>query len=152
MGPGRILFLVFMIVPLIEIAFFVVIGNAIGLWPTLAGVLVTAIVGSLVLRYQGMAVFNDIRGQMGRGQIPGRALADAALIGAGGLMLLLPGYFSDLVGILLLLPPTRAAIYAFLKSRIQVVSMTGSAGFSSPQREPDRPGVIDLDHDDYRPR
>ena len=152
MGPGRILFLVFMVVPLIEIAFFVVIGNAIGLWPTLAGVLVTAIVGSLVLRYQGMAVFNDIRGQMGRGQIPGRALADAALIGAGGLMLLLPGYFSDLVGILLLLPPTRAAIYAFLKSRIQVVSMTGSAGFSSPQREPGRPGVIDLDHDDYRPR
>jgi hypothetical protein len=62
MGFGRILFAVFMLVPLIEIAFFVVIGNAIGLWPTLAGVLITAIVGSLVLRYQGMAVFNDIRG------------------------------------------------------------------------------------------
>ena len=151
MGLGRILFLVFMAVPLIEIAFFVVIGNAIGLWPTLAGVLITAIVGSLVLRYQGMAVFNDIRGQMSRGQIPGKALADAALIGAGGLMLLLPGYFSDLIGILLLLPPTRAAIYAFLKSRIQVVPMTGG-GFSPPRREPEQPGVIDLDQDDYRPR
>ena len=151
MGPGRILFLVFMIVPLIEIAFFVVIGNAIGLWPTLAGVLITAIIGSLVLRYQGMAVFNDIRGQMSRGQIPGKALADAALIGAGGLMLLLPGYFSDLIGILLLLPPTRAAIYAFLKSRIQVVPM-GGAGFSQPQPPQDQPGIIDLDHDDYRQR
>lgn len=151
MGPGRILFLVFMVVPLIEIAFFVLIGNAIGLWPTLAGVLITAIVGSLVLRYQGMAVFNDIRGQISRGQIPGKALADAALIGAGGLMLLLPGYFSDLIGILLLLPPTRAAIYAFLKSRIRMVPVTG-AGFSSPRREPEQPGVIDLDQDDYRPR
>ena len=82
-------------VPLIEIAFFVVIGNAIGLWPTLAGVLITAVVGSLVLRYQGMAVFNDMRQQMNRGQVPAKAMADAALIGAGGLMLLLPGYFSD---------------------------------------------------------
>ena len=152
MGPGRILFAVFMLVPLIEIAFFVVIGNAIGLWPTLAGVLITAIVGSLVLRYQGMAVFNDIRGQMGRGQIPARALADAALIGAGGLMLLLPGYFSDIIGILLLLPPTRAAIYAFLKSRIKLVP-TGGAGFSPPPRSRnDEPGTIDLDEDDYRPR
>ena len=150
MGFGRILFLVFMIVPLIEIAFFVVIGNAIGLWPTLAGVLVTAIVGSLVLRYQGMAVFNDIRAQMAQGQMPARSLGDAALIGAGGLMLLLPGYFSDIIGILLLLPPVRSAIYAFLKSRIQVVSV-GGAGFSRPPR-PKQPGVIDLDDTDYRPR
>lgn len=150
MGFGRILFLVFMIVPLIEIAFFVVIGNAIGLWPTLAGVLVTAVVGSLVLRYQGMAVFNDIRAQMAQGQMPARSLGDAALIGAGGMMLLLPGYFSDIIGILLLLPPVRSAIYAFLKSRIQVVSV-GSAGFSQPPR-PQQPGVIDLDDSDYRQR
>jgi UPF0716 protein FxsA len=150
MGLGRILFAVFMVIPLIEIAFFVVIGNAIGLWPTLAGVLITAVAGSLVLRYQGMAVFNDIRGQMNRGQVPGKALADAAMIGAGGLLLLLPGYFSDLIGILLLLPPTRAAIYGFLKSRIRVVPM-GTAGFGrSPQQ--DEPGTIELDHDDYRPR
>jgi UPF0716 protein FxsA len=149
MGLGRILFLTFMIVPLIEIAFFVVIGNAIGLWPTLAGVLVTAIIGSLVLRYQGMAVFNDIRAQMGRGQVPARSLADAALIGAGGLMLLLPGYFSDIIGILLLLPPVRNALYAFLRTRIQVVPM---GGFSQPQRPgPDR-GTIDLDDGDWRQR
>lgn len=151
MGLGRILFLTFMVVPLIEIAFFVVIGNAIGLWPTLAGVLITAIVGSLVLRYQGMAVFNDMRQQMNRGQVPAKALADAALIGAGGLMLLLPGYFSDIIGILLLLPPVRAAIYAFLRSRIQVVPMAG-AGFGRSPRPPEQPDVIDLDHDDYRQR
>lgn len=149
MGFGRILFLVFMIVPLIEIAFFVVIGNAIGLWPTLAGVLITAVIGSLVLRYQGMAVFNDIRNQMNRGQMPARALGDAALIGAGGLMLLLPGYFSDLIGILLLLPPVRSAIYALLKTRIQVVP--AGTGFSrQPPRE--QPGTIDLDDGDWRER
>ena len=149
MGLGRILFLVFMIVPLIEIAFFVVIGNAIGLWPTLAGVLVTAIIGSLVLRFQGMAVFNEIRSQTARGQMPARALADAALIGAGGWMLLLPGYFSDIIGILLLLPPVRTAIYAFLKSRIQVVPM---AGFGQQSPRPEGPRTIDLDDEDWRQR
>ena len=70
MGLGRILFLVFLAVPLIEIAFFVVIGNAVGLWPTLAGVLITAIAGSLVLRYQGMAVFNDIVDLQTPGYLP----------------------------------------------------------------------------------
>ena len=79
---------------------------------------------------------------------PGSMLAG----GAGGLMLLLPGYFSDIIGILLLLPPTRSAIYAFLKSRIRVVPM-GGTGFSQPQRPaPQRPGVIDLDDGDYRQR
>jgi UPF0716 protein FxsA len=157
MGFGRILFLVFMAVPLIEIAAFVLIGNAIGLWPTLLGVLVTAIIGSIVLRIQGMAVFNDIRGQMGRGEIPGRALADAAMIGAGGLMLLLPGYFSDVIGILLLLPPTRAVVYGFLKSRINIVAMSsysasGPAPRGGPRQPPDEPGTIDLDSDDWRRR
>lgn len=153
MGLGRLLFVIFMLVPLIEIAFFILIGNAIGLWPTLAGVVIAAIAGSLVLRYQGMAVFNDMRRQMDRGELPGKALADAAMIGAAGLLLLLPGYFSDLIAILLLLPPVRAGIYAVLKSRIQVVSVgTGSAGFRSEYKPPEQPGIIDLDPDDYRPR
>ena len=148
MGFGRILFLVFLIVPLIEIAFFVLIGNAIGLWPTLAGVLITAVIGSLVLRHQGMAVLTELRLQMARGQVPAKALADAALIGAGGLMLLLPGYFSDLIGILLLLPPVRLAIYALLRSRLTVVS---SSSYTA-QRTPDGPQVIDLDDDHWRTR
>jgi UPF0716 protein FxsA len=146
---GRILFLVFMIVPLIEIAFFVVIGNAIGLWPTLAGVLVTAIIGSLVLRWQGAALFQEIRGTMARGQLPARALADAAFVGAGGLMLLLPGYFSDLVGILVLIPPVRNVIYEFLKSRIKIVPNV-AAGYSRPAPPPE--GTIDLDETDWRRR
>jgi len=67
---------------------------------------------------------------------------------AGGLMLLLPGYFSDLIGILLLLPPVRSAIYAFLKTRIQVVSPV----FSQPRDTSPPQGTIDLDETDYRRR
>ena len=147
---GRILFVVFLAVPLIEIAFFVLIGNAIGLWPTLAGVLLTAVIGSLVLRWQGLSLLNEIRSTVGQGRVPARAIADAMMVAVAGLLLLLPGYFSDLIGILLLLPPVRALLYRFLASRVKVVSThSASHGFRQPRIDD---GTIELDEDEYRPR
>lgn len=148
---GRILFAVFMIVPLAEIAFFVLIGNAIGLWPTLAGVLLTAVAGALVLRWQGLSLVSDIRSSMGAGRLPTRSLADAMMVAIAGLLLLLPGYFSDLLGILLLIPPVRTLIYRYLASRVTVVSTTTTStyGFGPRQVEDD---TIELSDDEYRPR
>lgn len=147
---GRILFAVFLAVPLIEIAFFVVIGNAVGLWPTLAGVLLTAVAGSLILRWQGLSLLNEIRTSMGQGRMPARALADAMMVAVAGLLLLLPGYFSDLIGILLLIPPVRTLLYRLLASRVRVVSTTGqSYGFGQRRVEDD---TIELGDDEYRPR
>lgn len=149
---GRILFLIFLFVPLIEIACFVVIGQAIGLWPTLLGVLVTALAGSLVLRYQGMALLAQIRETMGRGMLPARALADAMMVAIAGVLLLTPGYFTDLLGILLLIPPVRSLIYAFLKRRMQIVAVgQGGYGWNTERRVEDD-GTIDLDADDWRRR
>ena len=159
---GRILFVIFLAVPLIEIALFVMLGNAIGLWPTLLGVLVTAFVGSIVLRYQGITLLNEIRGTMAQGMLPARALAEAMMVAIAGVLLLTPGYFTDVLGLLLLIPPIRLAIYAFLKTRMQVVGMA-SAGFSGstgpapgpgPTTEPGRgpTGTIDLDDSDWRKR
>ncbi|MGN6489566.1 MAG: FxsA family protein [Devosia sp.] len=147
---GRILFAVFLIVPLIEIACFVLIGNAIGLWPTLAGVLLMAVAGSLILRWQGLALLNEIRSSMGRGQLPARALADAMMVAIAGVLLLLPGYFSDLIGILLLLPPVRTLLYRFLASRVQVVSTRGASYSYDQRRVAD--DTIELGDDEYRPR
>ena len=148
---GRLLFAVFMIVPLIEIAFFVVIGNAVGLWPTLAGVLLTAVLGSLILRWQGMQLIGEIRSSMGQGRLPARALADAMMVAIAGVLLLTPGYFTDLMGILLLIPPVRTLIYRFLASRVQVVSATSSTSYGfGPRRVED--DTIELGDDEYRPR
>ena len=133
-----------------RIAFFVIIGNAIGLWPTLLGVLLTAVAGSLVLRWQGQAVFSEIRSTMANGILPARALADAMMIGMAGALLLTPGYFTDIIGILLLIPPVRALIYAYLKTRISVISPAG-AGYGRTRRR-DEPGTIDLDAGDWRRR
>lgn len=147
---GRILFAIFLVVPLIEIACFVIIGNAIGLWPTLAGVLLMAVAGSLILRWQGLALLNEIRSSMGRGQLPARALADAMMVAIAGVLLLLPGYFSDLIGILLLLPPVRTLLYRFLASRVQVVSTRGASYSFDQRRVAD--DTIELGDDEYRPR
>lgn len=148
---GRVLFAVFMIVPLVEIAFFVVIGNTIGLWPTLAGVLVTAVAGSLILRWQGLQLINEIRTSMGAGRLPARALADAMMVAVAGVLLLTPGYFTDLLGIVLLIPPVRTLIYRFLASRVQVVSTTTTQSYGfGPRRVED--DTIELGDDEYRPR
>jgi UPF0716 protein FxsA len=141
---GRLIFVVFTIIPLIEIACFILIGNAIGLWPTLAGVLVTAVVGSILIRMQGIALIREIRETIGQGRLPTRALADGMMVGIAGALLLAPGYFTDLLGILLLIPPVRTAVYRLVASRITVVS-------PRPAYQP-RPGVVDLDEDNWRPR
>lgn len=153
---GRLLFLLFLAVPLIEIGCFIVIGQAIGLWPTLAGVVVMGVIGSLVLRVQGLSLLNEIRQSVGQGQLPARALADAMMVFIAGMLLLLPGYFSDVIGLILLIPAVRSGIYSFLKSRVQVVSTTGAGFGYAEQAEPlrrDLPdGTLDLDSDEWRPR
>ena len=141
---GRLIFVVFTVVPLIEIACFILIGQAIGLWPTLLGVLVTALIGSILIRMQGIALIRQIRETVGRGQLPARALGDAMMVGIAGALLLAPGYFTDLIGILLLVPPVRNLVYRFLASRITVVGARPA--------QPTARGTIDLDEDKWRPR
>lgn len=141
---GRVLFLTFLAVPLIEIALFILIGQAIGVVPTLLGVLLTAIAGSLLIRWQGLSVLARMRETLDRGQLPARDVGDAMLIGLGGLLLLLPGYFSDLIGLLLLLPWTRELIWRGLGRRFRVVTTTTTSSAD--------PGLIDLDAGRWRER
>ena len=148
---ARVFFLVFLLVPLVEIACFVLIGQAVGVLPTLAGVLITALIGALVLRAQGLSLIAEIQSTMGRGQLPARALAEAMMVGVAGLLLLLPGYFSDLLGILLLIPPLRAGLYNLLKSRMVVVA-AGSSSQAWRNGRLDGDETVDLDPDDWRQR
>lgn len=148
---GRVLFGLFLVVPLIEIACFILIGQAIGLWPTLLGVVVMAIAGSLILRVQGLALVKQIQASMSRGELPARALADAMMVAIAGLLLISPGYFTDVIGLLLLIPPVRSAIYGYLKSRVKVVAATSSASYGHAPRQIDDE-TIELSDDEWRPR
>jgi UPF0716 protein FxsA len=143
---GRLIFLVFLVVPLIEIALFILIGQAIGLWPTLLGVIAIAIVGSAIIRHQGLSLLAQIRDTMGRGQLPARALADAMLVSIAGILMVTPGYFTDFLGLLLLIPPVRALIYRLVRSRLGLGDAPPGATSYRSER------IIELDDTDFRPR
>ena len=141
---GRIALLTVLALPLVEIALFIVIGQAIGVLPTLLGIVATALIGALVLRWQGTAVLREMQFRLQRGEMPARQMGDTMLIGLGGLLLLLPGYFTDLIGLLLLLPWTRELIYRLLARHLKVVDVT------TTYRRTDGPELIDLDRTDWR--
>jgi len=105
------LLIAFVAVPLIEIALFIKVGGLIGLWPTLAIVLLTAIAGSTLMRAQGAAALARIRAAFDEMRDPSRPLADGAMILFAGALLLTPGFFTDTLGLLLLAPPVRAWVY-----------------------------------------
>ena len=151
---GRLLFFAFLAIPLIEIALFIVIGQAIGLWLTLLGVIVIAIIGTAIIRWQGLSLLRDIRTNFRQGQLPARSLADAMLVAIAGVLMVVPGYFTDFLGLLLLIPPLRGLIYRLVRNRIGVAVPAGpmAAGVN-----PEPPGIgttatVDLDPEDYRRR
>jgi len=119
------LFALFLIVPLVEIALFITVGGWLTLWPTLALVLLTGIVGTALMRWQGLKVLAELRGDMGQLKNPLSPLAHGALIVLAGLLLLTPGFFTDSIGFLLMVPKLRETIIAFVGSRIQIQTFDG---------------------------
>lgn len=118
------LFLLFLAVPLIEIALFIQIGGLIGLWPTLAIVVLTAIAGTFLVRSQGLQVLQRVRGAFDQLSDPTEPLAHGAMILFSGALLLTPGFFTDAVGFALLIPPVRSAVYRFIRARVRVETVT----------------------------
>jgi UPF0716 protein FxsA len=106
----RLLLLAFILTPIIEIAGFITVGGWIGLWPTLLLVLITAVAGTILVRAQSMSTIAKINQQLSVGEIPGRALFDGLCLFAAALLLLTPGFFTDIIGISLLLPPVRSML------------------------------------------
>ena len=140
-----------LLLPIIEIALFIKVGQAIGLLSTLGLVIAAALFGALLLRQQGVSVLSQIRQEVRRGQMPARTIADAMMLGVAAVLLVLPGFLTDVVALLLLLPPVRSWIYASLGKRMTVVSTAGyrtSSGWS--ERRIERPDTIDLDDDEFR--
>src|SRR5918999_5845339 len=123
-----LLVVLFIVVPIAELAVLIQIGQLIGIWWTIALLIADAILGSLLARSQGRAVWRRFNEALRAGRPPAREVMDGALVLFGGALLLTPGFLSDLLGIFLLLPPTRAIVRAALVRRFagrMVASMTG---------------------------
>lgn len=110
----------FIAVPMIEIALFIQVGGLIGLWPTLALVLLTAMIGTLVLRRQGTLALSNLRHALSDLEDPSEPLAHGAMILFAGALLLTPGFFTDAVGFALLIPRVRQWLLVFLRNRVHV--------------------------------
>jgi UPF0716 protein FxsA len=135
------------LLPLIEIAGFVVVGSQVGVLATIGLVLLSVIVGSLLMRFQGLGVLTRLRQELDAGRNPGRELAHGAIILLAGFLLIVPGFFTDIIGLLLFLPPVRDIAWRFLRNRVQVATFT-SFGGGSARRSGGGP-TIDLDEEDY---
>jgi UPF0716 protein FxsA len=124
-----ILLLAFVITPIVEIAVFIEIGDVIGLWPTLAIVVITAMAGTAMLRAQGLATFASAQQCIARGEFPVRQVFDGACLLVAGALLLTPGFVTDGIGLALFLPPVRNFLRRWVLARghfqVQAAMNTG---------------------------
>ena len=118
------LLLAFIGVPLIEIALFIQVGGAIGLAPTLLVVILTAVLGTFLVKNQGRLALANLQRSFSELNDPTEPLAHGAMILVSGALLLTPGFFTDAVGFSLLIPQVREAVYRFLRSRVRVQSFS----------------------------
>jgi UPF0716 protein FxsA len=102
-----LLFLVFLVVPVLEIWVLIQVGEVIGGWPTVAILLADSLLGAWIVRREGRRAWRNLQGALQSGRMPDRELADGALILVGGTLMVSPGFVTDVVGIVLILPFTR---------------------------------------------
>jgi UPF0716 protein FxsA len=116
--PLLALVALFIVVPLAELYVILKVGDAIGVLPTIALLAADSLLGSLLLRSQGRSVWARFNETMAAGRVPHRELLDGVLVIFGGAFLITPGFLTDIVGLLLLLPPTRSVIRRLVVRRL----------------------------------
>jgi UPF0716 protein FxsA len=146
--PFSLIPFLFLAVPLTEIAVFVLVGSKIGVLPTIGLVILTAIAGSILLRWQGFNALARIQKELAARRVPGREMVQGVMILLAGFLLLTPGFVTDTLGLLLFIPPVRNAVWRFLSSRVNVE--TFGTGFGQRGAGRPEPGVVDLDEDEYQ--
>lgn len=151
-----VLVAVFIVVPLLELAVILQVSQEIGAWWTIALLIADSILGSVMMRAQGRAAWRRFTQAMRSGRPPATEVLDGALIVAGGALLLTPGFFTDALGLSLLLPPTRAAVRRVLARRLlsrMVAGMRTSPGArpAAPPRAYDVEGSARESDRDGRP-
>ncbi len=157
---GR-LFLLFTLVPLVELMLLIEVGERIGVLPTVALVVFTGVAGASLARHEGAHAWREVRGELGRGRIPGRELLSALLVLLAGALLVTPGVLTDAAGLLVLLRPVRARFVELLRGRLvekmeagELHVFTSGGDDTSPDgwhRRPDEEPPGDGDDEDGDP-
>ncbi|MFC7339035.1 FxsA family protein [Haloferula chungangensis] len=144
------LLLLFIFVPVIELGIFLWIGERLRLLNTLAIILFTGVLGAALTKSQGLRVLNDFRKSTASGQLPHAAIVEGLIILVAGALLLTPGFLTDAVGFLALVPAVRSklrkALTQYLSTRIKIITPNGPSGGNRPRRSKplDDDNVIDV--------
>jgi len=147
--PLLLIVLLFIVVPLAELYVILQVGDAIGVIPTVLLLAADSLLGSLMLRSQGRAVWGAFTQALAEGRVPHREVLDGVAVIFGGAFLITPGFITDIVGLLLLLPPTRATLRRFALRRIGkrfsmgVGTTGGPVEGTARERDPRPPRRID---------
>jgi len=141
---GAVLLLVFLVVPIVELAVIIQVGQVLGVAPTLALLIVMSVLGAWLMKREGLGVIRRAKQQASSGRVPGKEVADGFLIVLGGALMLTPGFVTDGVGIALLLPPVRAVVRPVLLAQLQARALGATTGGSGRRRGGGRSGVIDV--------
>ncbi len=133
-----LLLVLFIVVPIIEIFAIIQVGQAIGVWWTIALLIADSILGSILMRSQGRAAWRRCNATLAQGRAPAREVLDGVLVIFGGALLLTPGFVTDIFGALFLIPPTRAVLRRVLVHRFaarMIVSAPPGFGRRPPARD-----------------
>lgn len=149
-GILRWVLLGLLLLPFVEVAVLVLVGKAVGFWPTLALVVALALVGAWLARRETGRTYRALQKALDSGRMPADEVTDAILVMVGGFLLILPGFVSDVVGLLLVLPFTRPLARRLLQLLVArraaaVVGgpLPGAGGSPRPRRAPGRGQVIE---------
>ena len=149
MNLFAILFALFLIIPIVEIYLLIAVGQVIGTLPTVSMVVFTAVLGVWLLRIQGFATLRNVQNTMAQGGIPAIEMVEGAILLVAGALLLTPGFFTDSIGFLCLIPPLRRVFATLLFQRLFGIPFTRTRSndddhFNSPRsRHSHRPDVIE---------
>ena len=133
MNAFSIFAILFLAIPIAEIYLLIEVGSVIGVFPTIILVVGTAVLGAALLRHQGLSTLTRFQNNMAAGQLPATEMLEGVLLIIGGALLMTPGFFTDTIGFLCLIPVSRKVIVHFLVKRsiIKVAGMSGASSYST---------------------
>jgi UPF0716 protein FxsA len=120
-----ILLALFVGVPLLDTITLVIVGRALGFWPTVAIVILSGVIGAQLARRQGLSVWRSLQADLAAGRMPAQGLMDCVLILIAGGMMIAPGFLTDVAALLLLLPPVRSPIKRWARCRLEKMLQQG---------------------------
>lgn len=151
-GPGWLVVVGVVLLPVLEITALVAAGQSIGIWWTLALLVLMSTLGVWMMKREGISTWRSLRDAMAAGRVPGKEAADAGLVVVGGFLLLLPGFITDVIGLFLIVPFTRSFVRRALQRDVErrVMTQAGVVRSVIVQEERTAPQPREIPHIDLR--